>query len=65
MAKINVNEQVRLFTKTIQNNPIPHKTIAWNQRNPPWIDEKKIKKLFLHEKRACNTYSQDANNNDF
>ena len=55
MAKINVNEQVRLFTKTIQNNPIPHKTITWNQRNPPWIDEKKIKKLFLHEKRAMNT----------
>ena len=48
-ANINVNEQVELFTQTIQNiisNYIPHETITCDDRNPPWIDEK-IKTLVL------------------
>ena len=46
-ANINVNEQVQLFTQTIQNiisNYIPHETITCDDSNPPWIDEK-IKKI--------------------
>ena len=47
---IRVNEQVQLFTQTIQNiisNYIPHETRTCDDRNPPWIDEK-IKKSVLH-----------------
>ena len=63
-ANISVNEQVQLFTQTIQNiifNYIPHETITCDDRNPPWIDEK-IKKLVLQKNRAYNAYSPDKNN---
>ena len=53
-ANISVNEQVQLFTQTLQNiisNYIPHETITCDDRNPPWIDEK-IKKLVLQKKRC-------------
>ena len=66
-ANISVNEQVQLFTQTIQNiisNYIPHETITCDDRNPPWIDEK-IKKLVLHKNRAYNAYSRDKNNTIF
>ena len=42
-----MNEQVQLFTQTIQNmisNYIPHKTITCDDRNHLWTDEK-IKKF--------------------
>ena len=64
---ITVNEQVQLFTQTIQNiiyNYICHETNTYNDSNPPWIDEK-IKKLILHKNRAFSTYSRDRNNTDF
>ena len=63
---MNVNEQVQLFSKTIQNktsNYIPHETITCDDSNPPWIF-KKIKKLILHKNRASSVYSQDRNNTD-
>ena len=56
---INVNEQVQLFTQTIQNiiyNYICLETNTYDDSNPPWIDEK-IKKLILHKNRAFSTYS--------
>ena len=56
----------QLFTQTIQNiisNYIPHKTITFDDRNPPGIDEK-IKKLALNKNRAYNAYCQDKNNTD-
>ena len=65
-ASISVNEQVQLFTQAIQNiisNYIPHETITWDDRNPPWMDEK-IKKLVLHENRAYNAYSGGNINTD-
>ena len=65
-ANISVNEQVQLFTQTIQNiisNYIPHETITCDDRNPPWTDEK-IKKLVLYKNRAYNAYSRDKNNTD-
>ena len=57
---------MQLFTQTIQNiisNYIPHETITYGDRNPPWIDEK-IKKLVLHKNRAYNAHSRDKNNTD-
>ena len=65
-VNINVNEQVQLFTQTIQNiisNYIPHETITCDDSNPPWINEK-IKKSILHKNRAFSAYSQDRNNTD-
>ena len=62
-ANIIVNEQVQLYTQTIQNiisNHIPQETITCDDRNLPWIDEK-IKKLVLHKNRAYNAYSRDKN----
>ena len=65
-ANINVNEQVQLFTQTIEDiisNYIPHEIITSDDSNPPWIDEK-IKKLILHKNRAFSAYSRDRNNTD-
>ena len=65
-ANINVNEQMQLFTQTIQNiisNYIPHETITCDDRNPPWIDEK-IKKFLLQRNGAFLAYSRDKNNTD-
>ena len=65
-ANISVNEQVQLFTQTLQNiisNYIPHETITCDDRNPPWIDEK-IKKLVLQKNGAFLAYSRDKNNTD-
>ena len=65
-ANINVNEQVQLFTQTIQNiisNYIPHESITCDDSNLPWTDEK-IKKLILDKNRAFSAYSRDRNNTD-
>ena len=62
----NVNEQVQLFTQTIQNiisTYVPHETINCDDRNPPWIDEK-IKKLILHKNRAFSAYFWVINYSD-
>ena len=62
-----MNEQVQLFTQTIQNiisNYIPHEPIICDDRNPPWIDEK-IKKSVLHKIRSYSANSRDKNNTDF
>ena len=66
-ANISVNQQVQLFTQTIENiisNYIPHETITCDDRNPPWIDEK-IKKLVFHKNSVYNAYSRDKNNSIF
>ena len=65
-CKININEQVQLFTETIINiisNYIPHETINCYDSNPPCIDEK-IKKLIFHKNCAFSAYSPDRNNTD-
>ena len=61
-ANINVNEQVQLFTQTIQNvisNYGPHKTVTCDGRNPPWIN-KNIKKLMLYKNCAFRAYSREG-----
>ena len=65
-ANISVNEQVQLFTQTLQNiisNSILHETITCHNRNPPWIDEK-IKKLVVPKNHVFLTYSGDKTNTD-
>ena len=60
-ANISVNEQLQLFSQTIQNimsNYIPHDTISCDDRYPPRIDEK-IKQSVHHKNRAYNTYYRD------
>ena len=50
----NVHEQMQIFNQTILNifhNFIPNKTILCNNRDPPWISEKK-NKLFIKKKMA-------------
>ena len=58
-ANISINEQVQLFTQTLQNvisNYIPHEIITCDDRNPPWLDEI-IKKLFLQKNGTFLAYS--------
>ena len=40
-ANLDINDKVRLFNKTIRNilsNFIPHETITFDGRDPPWIN---------------------------
>ena len=70
-TKIDVNEKVNLFNKTIKNirNYISHETITYNDRDPPWIN-KDIKEL-IHEKNQAyivkikTTYSLSISSNFF
>ena len=49
LSNVNIDEQVYFFTKTQLNiiqNFIPHETITYDDRDPPWIN-KVIKKLMI------------------
>ena len=53
----NINEQVILFNRTILNifhNFIPNKIILCDNRDPPWMNEKKFirKKLYFKNKNS-------------
>ena len=42
-ANLNINDKVHLFNKTIRNilsNFIPHETITFDDRDPPWINNR-------------------------
>ena len=65
-ANINKNEQVQIFTQTIQNiisSYVPHETITCDDSNSPWIDEK-IKKLIRNKNRVFSPYSWYRSNTD-
>ena len=52
-ANLDVNHKVHLFNKTIRNilsNFIPHETITFDDRDPPWINNQ-VKHL-INEKNA-------------
>ena len=58
LSNVNVDEKVYFFTKTLLNiiqNFIPHETITWDDRDPPWIN-KEIKKLMLEKNLAFKSY---------
>ena len=57
---------MQLFTQTLQSimsNYVPHETITFDDRSPPWIDEK-IKKLVVQKNGAFFVYSGDRTNTD-
>ena len=50
-----INDVVFLFNKTIKNiisNYIPHETVTFDDRDPPWIN-KNVKQLILERKMKC------------
>ena len=52
-ANLDINDKVHLFNKTIRNilsNFIPHETIIFDDRDPPWINNR-VKHL-INEKNA-------------
>ena len=52
-ANLDINDKVYLFNKTIKNilsNFIPHETITFDDRDPPWINSQ-VKHL-INEKNA-------------
>ena len=52
-ANLDINDKVHLFNKTIRNilsNFIPHETITFDDRDPPWINNR-VKHL-INEKNA-------------
>ena len=58
LSNVNVDEKVYFFTKTLLNiiqNFIPHETITFDDRDPPWIN-KEIKKLMLEKNLAFKSY---------
>ena len=53
-----VNNKVHMFNKTIENimsNYILHKTITYDDRDPPWIN-KDIKQLILDKNHEYKSY---------
>ena len=53
-ANLDINDKVYLFNKTIKNilsNFIPHETITFDDRDPPWINSQ-VKHL-INEKMRC------------
>ena len=61
-ANLDINDKVYLFNKTIKNilsNFIPHETITFDDRDPPWINSQ-VKHL-INEKNAM--YKNDLKNN--
>ena len=52
-ASLDINDKVHLFNKTIRNilsNFIPHETITFDDRDPPWINNR-VKHL-INEKKC-------------
>ena len=64
-TNIDVNEKVNLFNKLWKNmkkiNYVPHKAIACDDRDPPWVN-KEIKKLTDEKNQAYKSYSQNKSN---
>ena len=61
---IDVNKMVSIFNQTIINilcNFIPHETVLFDDRDPPWMN-KQIKKLIHEKKNIFNCFRR--NNND-
>ena len=58
LSNVNVDEKVYFLTKTLLNiiqNFVPHETIVWDERDPPWIN-KEIKKLMNEKNLAFKSY---------
>ena len=63
-SNVDVDKMVSIFNQTIINIPcnfIPHETILFDDKDPPWMN-KKIKKLIHEKKNIFNCFRR--NNND-
>ena len=63
-SNIDIDKMVSIFNQTIVNilcNFIPHETVLFDDRDPPWMN-KEIKKLIHEKKSIFNCFRQ--NNND-
>ena len=59
-ANLDINDKVYLFNKTIKNilsNFIPHETITFDDRDPPWINSQ-VKHLINEKKCYIQKLSQ-------
>ena len=62
---MNVNDMVHLFNRTIKNilpNFIPQETIAFDDRDPPWINSS-IRRLIQDKNEAYKHFKRSNNNN--
>ena len=53
-----------LFNKTVKNivfNYIPHETVTFDKRDPPWIN-KKAEQLILEKNKMYKRYVKENNN---
>ena len=53
-----------LFNKTVKNivfNYIPHETVTFDERDPPWIN-KKAEQLILEKNKMYKRYVKENNN---
>ena len=58
LRNLNINDMGFLFNKTVKNiisNHIPHETITFDDRNPPWIN-KNAKQLILEKNEMYKKY---------
>ena len=63
-SNIDIDKMVSIFNQTIINilcNFIPHETVLFDDRDPPWMN-KEIKKLIHEKKNIFNCFRR--NNND-
>ena len=64
-ANLDINDKVYLFNKTIKNilsNFIPHETIAFDDRDQPWINSQ-VKHLINEKNALYKTYLKNNKNN--
>ena len=58
LRNLNTNDMIFLFNKTIKNiisNYIPHETVTFDDRDPPWIN-KNVKQLILEKNEMHKKY---------
>ena len=61
-ANTSVYNKVHMFNKTVKNTMSsynPHETIAWNDRDPPWINND-TKQLILDKNLAYKSYIRNG-----
>ena len=64
-ANLDINDKVYLFHKTIKNilsNFVPHETITFNDRDPPWINSQ-VKHLINEKNVMYKNYLKNNKNN--
>ena len=60
LSNLDVNKQISVFNETIVNifeNFIPHETITYNDKDPPWMN-KQIKTIIAEKNALCKRLKQ-------